>query len=350
MTKTADGVVMMCASACVCALCRMTSDPLHGWITRPTQWRPPIQPPPWTHAPLTKHVIDGRDWPGVEWPSFPKSLNPHWTGEGDWGAFMMATGGAACADYEPAAGYWCSNPPRGIAAPAHASGVYVTPKLLPNAFDAEGRFVYNDTRGTVSVKRLLDESPWLQFTSMPAVLTPHRASRTGRFGQVVHAWRPAHWFVNMWEVGNASSERLPLNATAGPAPASGDTPPATGVLLPFSRGGYQGAEGTAQGAEWYLENILEELDSPLEWYFDDARKMLYFLPNSTQPLHSYSTPTSSFVACKLKVLINITGSQRAPAHHVAIRGLTIRDTAYTYMDKHGLPSGGDCRRNTSRLT
>ena len=48
-----------------------------------------------------------------------------------------------------------------------------------------------------------------------------------------------------------------------------------------------------------------------------------------------------FVATSLKVLFNISGTKQAPAHHMAITGVTLRDTAYTYFDPHGLPSGGD---------
>ena len=48
-----------------------------------------------------------------------------------------------------------------------------------------------------------------------------------------------------------------------------------------------------------------------------------------------------FEATNLKVLLNVSGSQAAPAHHIAIRGLTIRDTSYSYFEPHGLPSGGD---------
>ena len=42
-----------------------------------------------------------------------------------------------------------------------------------------------------------------------------------------------------------------------------------------------------------------------------------------------------------KVLINISGNQSHPVRNVSISGLVLRDTAYTYMDPHGLPSGGD---------
>ena len=37
----------------------------------------------------------------------------------------------------------------------------------------------------------------------------------------------------------------------------------------------------------------------------------------------------------MQVLINVSGSQQSPAHHIRIQNLTLRDTAYTYMDPHG---------------
>jgi hypothetical protein len=48
-----------------------------------------------------------------------------------------------------------------------------------------------------------------------------------------------------------------------------------------------------------------------------------------------------FVATQHAVLFNISGTAADPAHHIAIRGLVLRDTRYTYMDAHGMPSGGD---------
>jgi len=42
-----------------------------------------------------------------------------------------------------------------------------------------------------------------------------------------------------------------------------------------------------------------------------------------------------------QVLFNVSGTQDKPATNVSIHGLTLRDTAFTYMDPHGLPSGGD---------
>jgi len=105
----------------------------------------------------------------------------------------------------------------------------------------------------------------------------------------------------------------------------------------FSWGGFQGGEGVVQSETWYIENVLEEIDMGREWYFDDKTKVLYYMPNGT----SGSPPTGDFVATDHKILFNVVGTQEKPATHVAIKGITLQDTVYTYMDPHGLPSGGD---------
>ena len=96
------------------------------------------------------------------------------------------------------------------------------------------------------------------------------------------------------------------------------------------------------GEEWYIEGVLEELDIGREWYFDNKTLTLYYKPNATTNGEPASgPPMGSFVATNLKVLLNVTGSQASPAHHIAVKGLTIRDTSYSYFEPHGLPSGGD---------
>ena len=51
--------------------------------------------------------------------------------------------------------------------------------------------------------------------------------------------------------------------------------------------------------------------------------------------------STQFVVTNLKVLFNITGSQSSPVKGLTLRGIGLRDTAYTYLDPHGMPSGGD---------
>ena len=127
---------------------------------------------------------------------------------------------------------------------------------------------------------------------------------------IVQAWRPGHWASWMFEVGA-------YDAKSG--------------TFHFSKGGFQGARGNDNGDEFFIENIMEELDYPNEWFFDASSKTLYFFYNASS---GTAPPTD-------KTLISVTASQAVSAKSITIRGIKFRDTAYTYMDPHGMPSGGD---------
>jgi len=215
------------------------------------------------------------DWPGVIWPMDPPG-NTTWTGEGDWGEFFQGKGGP-CAEMEPDYGYWCGHDaPRQITQHESPSGVNLSPTNLMNA-------PYEDVSDAV-----------------------------------VHAWRPNHWYTWMWTAGDYDAD-------------SGS--------LKFADGGFQGGEGETKGAEWYIENVAEELDAPNEYFYNSSTKTLFYYYNVT----SQTAPPedTEFVAVRTKILFNITGDQSAPVRNISFRGLEFRDTPYTYMDKHGLPSGGD---------
>ena len=152
------------------------------------------------------------------------------------------------------------------------------------------------------------------------------------YAHLHHFRRPAHWYTNMFEVRSLHQQEQRQHQS----------------ILMFEKGGFQGAEGVVEGEGWYIENVLAELDSEREWYYDSSEQLLIYKPNITDaaavrqdPKSGLLTPTGYFVATNLKVLFNITGTKAFPAQHVAIRGVTLRDTAYTYLDPHGLPSGGD---------
>ena len=84
-----------------------------------------------------------------------------------------------------------------------------------------------------------------------------------------------------------------------------------------------------------MENILELLDSPREWYYDHRAGKLYYAFNGSAPT------AEEWIATRTKVLFNVSGDAAAPAKDITIRGVEIRDTALTWLDPHGLPSGGD---------
>eukprot|EP01047_Picozoa_sp_COSAG01_P001291 COSAG01_NODE_28_length_36622_cov_14.695751_20_plen_76_part_00 len=62
---------------------------------------------------------------------------------------------------------------------------------------------------------------------------------------MINAFRSGHWFSYVWLV---------------------DRYDPTAKELSWSVGGFQGGEGAGSAAEWNVENVFEELDSPNEWY------------------------------------------------------------------------------------
>ena len=103
-----------------------------------------------------------------------------------------------------------------------------------------------------------------------------------------------------------------------------------------------------QSNHFYLENVLEELDTPGEWYFSPKDSMLYFWPNSTAtavPTSSASGATAEelelelgleLVAPLLDTLVSVKG-----AKDVSIEGIHFTETRATYLEQYEVPSGGD---------
>ena len=183
-----------------------------------------------------------------------------------------------CANFSPPAGYWCGNQTSG-----------------------GGAFTYRIPSGMIADKSILPNQPYKSAV-----------------GAVLQVWRPGHWASWMFEVGNYSSD--------------------SGTFT-FSKGGFQGARGNNNGDEFFIENVMEELDYPNEWFYDTSNSMLYFFYNASS---GTKPPTDiTYVVPTIKTLISIQGSQDVPATGITFRGIKFRDTAYTYMDPHGMPSGGD---------
>lgn len=93
-------------------------------------------------------------------------------------------------------------------------------------------------------------------------------------------------------------------------------------------GGWQNNRPSAMHREYrFVENILEELDAPGEWYHDAAQHRLYLYPEAdTQP------GTATIEAVRLAHLVEFAGSRVDPVRHVYLRGLTFRHAARTFME------------------
>ena len=78
-----------------------------------------------------------------------------------------------------------------------------------------------------------------------------------------------------------------------------------------------------------VENIFEELDTPGEWFFDRDEKILYYYP-----LEGEQPATAVFETPQLKHLIEVRGTQAAPAENIVIRNLNLTQTQRTFMEKY----------------
>jgi hypothetical protein len=132
---------------------------------------------------------------------------------------------------------------------------------------------------------------------------------------IFQVWRAAHWANWMFEIEAWE--------------------PSTQTVA-FGKGGFQGARG-GPGSEYFLENALEFLDAPGEYYYDAAGETLFYFNNAT----GAPALDTVFEVPALATLVRVNASQAAPAVGISLVGLGFKDTAPTYLAPHAVPSGGD---------
>lgn len=201
-------------------------------------------------------------------------------------AFYWGTGGP-CDRFqtEPLGSYWCQ----------------------PNGRVAGAEYFVNSPEGLLATPGILPHAPY--------------TSGVAQNGGTLNYWRSGHWFTQHTRLAGATT--FPNGST----------------LLSWSYGAFQGAEGDANGEDWSVEHVFEELDAPREFYFDGASQRLFYFHNA-----SSGTPPPqnwTFEAPLLTTLINISGSQAAPVTDITISGVTFTSAAASLLGPHGIPSGGD---------
>ena len=129
---------------------------------------------------------------------------------------------------------------------------------------------------------------------------------------VVHAFHCEHWGNWQFQLSGRDSSKRELL---------------------FAYGGWQEDRGCITGAEWYVENIFEELDAPGEWFYNETEQKLYLYPNGTLPKEGIGTV--------LDHAVEVWGSMESPVIHVTITNITFAHTATTFLRPYEVPSGGD---------
>jgi hypothetical protein len=143
-----------------------------------------------------------------------------------------------------------------------------------------------------------------------------------------------------------STERASVNAYLATkwglphGPKDCAAPTATEVVINFGYGGYQEARGSGinPGQHFYIENVLEELDVPGEWFYDDEAGLLYVFPNGTDLL------SAEIAIPVVDTVVAINGSQSGVgqyARNVSFVGFTVTQSRVTFLEQYEVPSGGD---------
>eukprot|EP00439_Symbiodinium_sp_Y106_P028646 s1569_g3.t1 len=196
----------------------------------------------------------------------------------DWFNEYMIGVGGLCSVYDPPVSYWCSENPSG-----------------------GGAFAFRTPSG-------------LSFDFPNG---PYKHAEDAR----LFAWRPNRWANWMFDV--AKYDATTQNFT-------------------FGRGGNQGARGENTGGDFFIENVMEELDYPGEFFFDKHVEKLYLYYNGT----GAPPANASYVVPRVQVLVNLTGTQWSlgllnPVKDIKVQGIHFSASAPTYMMPHGVPSAGD---------
>ncbi|TKG92478.1 peptide-binding protein [Puteibacter caeruleilacunae] len=78
----------------------------------------------------------------------------------------------------------------------------------------------------------------------------------------------------------------------------------------------------------FVENVMAELDTIREWYFDKKQHTLYFMPENIADIMA-RTPIQ---VDGITNLITIQGQENSPVKHIEIKGISFQHTGRTFME------------------
>jgi hypothetical protein len=96
------------------------------------------------------------------------------------------------------------------------------------------------------------------------------------------------------------------------------------------------ATGVGTGSGYFVENLLEELDAPGEWYYDISTRRLYWYPDE----HT-DAQTACMEISILPHIIELVGGRDNPVHSLRLRGLHFAHSERTFLFPYEIPSRGD---------
>lgn len=186
------------------------------------------------------------------------------------------------------------------------------PNLNPSVPEA-GTWIHPSDRQT--------EWPHRELAYDPATFTEKTWAHPER--AIVHIFGKNDWGNLQWQVAGVDRKRETIR---------------------LGHGGFQindimqGADATGidKRSRYFIENILEELDCPGEWYFDPDLGDLYYMPEPGVHPDDLVIEVSG-----LKRLVSFAGRQEDPVRGIVLSGFLFTHTDVTYLDEYEAPSLGD---------
>ena len=139
---------------------------------------------------------------------------------------------------------------------------------------------------------------------------------------VVHIFQDYYWGNMQWHVKALDRERNKIW---------------------FGEGGHQmGAKWTTEGStigkhsRFYIENVFEELDAPLEWYLDRKNGKLYWMPEAGVDPNRVRIEVP-----QLRTLFDLAGSRLNSVENVTFKRIHFTLTETTLFERYEVPSLGD---------
>ena len=80
---------------------------------------------------------------------------------------------------------------------------------------------------------------------------------------------------------------------------------------------------------YWVENVLEALDAPGQWYLDRPRGELYYLPRPGEEM-----PSAEIIAPRLPQVVRMVGRAGAPVHDLRFEGLVFAHTEWQPPDDY----------------
>ena len=185
-------------------------------------------------------------------------------------------------------------------------------------------------------------------TSAPAAQPLSRLSEDDLQGGIVFAWHSQTWAMHMFRISGVSNEMTDKSSSdvdsfyfeKGGGKQGGrnwckcNQCTYAGAFCGQHKDPPDNSDTRLIGGNWFVENLLPELDQAGEYFYSPATGDLYVYPNITE---DYSTAWQENL--RFAVLDNIVEIRNAS--NVGITNIGFRDSAATYMSDWSAPSGGD---------